>query len=162
MNLNEDNSLNSSGQEFDQASTGEVTLRLIASLAAPEGLEERVRVALRTAPRGGRVLGWPRADSSWVRTAAAAAIVMVVAGGGWGVYSHIQPWQAVKNPVIPAKVGSAGGFSNADAKRVPQTLQPPVVSSVPKAVGQHQLPKKTRKKNAATIAQSLAAAPAAK
>ena len=172
MNLNADNSLNSSGreigqsgQEIDRASTGEDTLRLIASLAAPQGLEERVRVALRTAPRRGRVLAWPlalRTDAAWVRATASAAIVMVVAGGGWGVYSHIQPWQAVKNPAIPAKVGSVGGFSNADAKRVPQTLQPPVLSAPPKAAGQHQLPKKAHKKGAVPVAQTLTATPAAK
>ncbi len=172
MNLNAHNSLGNSGTgldrsgaEIDRASTGEDTLRLIASLAAPEGLEERVRVALRTAPRQGRVLAWPfalRADAPWVRATAAAAIVMVVAGGGWGVYSRIQPWQPAKAPVAPARVGTISGFSGASAVRSPQTLQPPVVSAPPKSAQPHPAQKKTHKKGAAATAQTKVAAPAAK
>jgi hypothetical protein len=164
MNLNGRNSRDRSGSEVDRASTGEDTLRLIASLAAPEGLEERVRAALRTAPRQGRVLAWPlalRSDAAWVRATAAAAIVMVVAGGGWGVYSHIQPWQATKAPVSPARVGTMSGFSGAGAVRTPQTLQPPVVSPSPKSASSTQSHKKAHKKAAAT-AQIPMAVPAAK
>ncbi|MGB6719610.1 MAG: hypothetical protein WBE72_02360, partial [Terracidiphilus sp.] len=40
-------------------SNGEETLRLIANLPAPEGLEDRVHEVLRSAPRRGRVLPWP-------------------------------------------------------------------------------------------------------
>ena len=122
----------SSRIQKDERETGEETLRLIAGLPAPEGLEERVRAALRTAPSQGRLLTWPqalRADAGWVRAAAAAAIVTIVAGGGWGVYTHIQPWQAVKTPGVPARVGNAGEFTGAGAVRSPQTLKPPVVSA---------------------------------
>ena len=117
---------------------GEDTLRLIAGLPAPAGLEERVHRALRDAPHelrgGGRVLAWParlRAkialESNWMRAAAAAAIVFVVVGGGWGVYSRVQPGQAGKVIVMPQRVPGSGGFQGAGAIRVPETIPGPKV-----------------------------------
>jgi hypothetical protein len=112
----------------------EATLRLIASLPAPEGLEDRVQAGLRAAPRKARILHWPAAllpasglAGNWMRGAAAAAIVFVVAGGGWGIYSRVQPSPAVKVIVMPARAGAASGFSNAGAMRTPQTLNGPVL-----------------------------------
>jgi hypothetical protein len=113
--------------------SGEETLRLIASVPVPAGLEERVHKALRDAPRelrgGGRVLAWParfRAkitlESNWMRATAAAAIVFVVVGGGWGVYSRVQPGQAGKVLVMPQPMPSSGGFSSSGAMRTPSTL----------------------------------------
>lgn len=160
MNFDAQNSLDRSGLEIDRTSTGEDTLRLIAGLPAPRGLEERVRMALRTAPRQGRVLGWPlplRSNASWVRATAAAAIVMVVAGGGWGVYSHIQPWQAGNAPA--ARVGAMGGFSGANAVRSPQTLEPPVVSPPAKSAVQSPMHKKALKKKAKVQPEQPAAQP---
>jgi|HubBroStandDraft_1064217.scaffolds.fasta_scaffold06822_6 hypothetical protein len=166
MNPNSNNSISQSspgtGSSFDRSGTGEDTLWLIAALPSPEGLETRVHAALRTAPRRGRILAWPlRAEAAWVRATAAAAIVMVVAGGGWGIYSRIQPLQAAKPPV-PARVGGAGGFSNADAKRSPQTLQLPVVSATPKTAVTTQPKKKIHKKAAAPGVQAPQATPASK
>ena len=155
MNPNSHNSM-------EEAGAGEDTLRLIAGLPAPEGLEERVHTALRSAPRKGRVLAWPfalRADARWVRATAAAAIVTIVAGGSWGVYSHIQPWQAAKAPAAPARVGSAQGFSGAGAKRSPQTLQPLVVSAPPKPAEPYRSHKKTHKTGAAQAVQTRMEAP---
>jgi hypothetical protein len=109
----------------------EQTLRLIAGLPAPEGLEERVHEALRRAPRTRRLLSWPaalRPESGWVRAAAAAAIVFVVAGGGWGVYSHVEQGQTARIVVLPPHVPISGGFSSAGAMRTPQTLNGPVVA----------------------------------
>jgi hypothetical protein len=90
MNPSEQNMmLNLGAQRADRDTgreTGEATLRLIAQLPAPEGLEDRVQAQLRVAPRRARVLSWPavlRSDSQWMRSAAAAAIVFVVVGGGW-------------------------------------------------------------------------------
>jgi hypothetical protein len=111
----------------------EETLRLIASLPAPEGLEDRVRAALNAVPRRNRVLAWPRnlrAESGWMRGAAAAAIVFVVAGGGWGVYSRVQSTQVAQNQpakviVMPARPPVSGGFSGAGAMRTPVTLPGP-------------------------------------
>jgi len=103
------------------------TLRLIAKLPAPGGLEERVHGALRTAPRGARVLAWPArfgADHHWARGAAAAAIAFVVVGGGWGVYSRVQPNKVIAMP----RITNQGGFSGANAVRVPQTLNGPVLT----------------------------------
>ena len=68
----------------------EKSLRLIASLPAPDGLENRVNAALSVvqtaARRRGRVLAWPRTlgltfrpESSWMRTAAAAAGAFILA-----------------------------------------------------------------------------------
>jgi hypothetical protein len=115
--------------------TAEETLRLIARLPAPEGLEERVRAGLRAVPRTGRILQWPVAAMpatglarSWMRGAAAAAIVFAVAGGGWGIYSHVQPAERVRVVAMPPHVGAEQGFSSAGAMRTPQTLNGPVLS----------------------------------
>jgi hypothetical protein len=112
--------------------TGEDTLRLIAQLPAPEGIEDRVRAELRAAPRRARVLSWPaalRSDSPWMRSAAAAAIVFVVAGGGWGVYSRVQQPQLARVIVMPPRVAAPGSFSSAAAIRTPNTLNGPVVAN---------------------------------
>src|SRR5580698_2273373 len=111
----------------------EETLRLIASLPAPEGLEDRVHAALNAMPRKSRVLAWPRAlraESGWMRGAAAAAIVFVVAGGGWGVYTRVESTQMEQNQpakviVMPARMPSTGGLSGAGAMRPPLTLPGP-------------------------------------
>jgi hypothetical protein len=123
----------------------ENTLRLIASLPAPEGLEKRVQAGLRveasTAVGKTRILHWPEAlrldytswqNLAWVqnlaRTAAAAAIVAVVVGGGWGISSRFQPAQPTSAVSVPLHSGSQGGFSSAGAMRTPQTLNGPVVA----------------------------------
>lgn len=122
------------------AEEAEATLRLIAGLPAPEGLEDRVKAALRAAPRTGRVLHWPAApaqsqgwlSSALARGAAAAGIVFVVAGGGWSVYSHVQPAQTPQALTTP-HVAAPGGFSSAGAMRTPQTLNGPTLKHpVPK------------------------------
>ena len=119
------------------ADSGEDTLRLIAGLPAPEGLAERVQSGLRNAPQAGRVLRWrgplmPRGGwmhSSVARGAAAAAIVCVVAGGGWTVYSRVSPASTAKVIEMRQGVGAnRGGFAPAGAKRVPETLQGPVLT----------------------------------
>ncbi len=121
----------------DLSQSGEDTLRLIASLPAPEGLADRVQDGLRHAPPTARVLDWRgplRPSGGWMqstmaRGAAAAAIVCVVAGGGWRIYSHVQPVPAAKVLAMPPRVAPAGGgFSPAGAKRVPQTLDGPVLT----------------------------------
>jgi hypothetical protein len=117
----------------------EGTLRLLARLSAPEGLEERVQAGLRTASRStmdrARFLQWPMAfrlnnawmQSSLARTAAAAAIVAVVVGGGWVVSSRVQPAQPARAIAIPPRVSTQGSFSSAGAMRTPQTLNGPIV-----------------------------------
>ena len=113
----------------------EDTLRLIARLPAPEGLTDRVHAGLRHAPQSGRVLRWRaplRPARGWMhgrvaRGAAAAMIVGVVAGGGWTIYSRISP--ASTGRVISSPVGpGGGGFAPAGAKRLPETLQGPVLT----------------------------------
>jgi hypothetical protein len=114
-------------------SSAEETLRLIANLPAPDGLEDRVHAALNAMPRRSRVLAWPRnlrPESGWMRGAAAAAIVFVVAGGGWGVYMRVGSTQIEQNLpakviVMPARTPVAGGFSGAGAMRTPVTLPGP-------------------------------------
>jgi hypothetical protein len=118
----------------------ESTLRMIASLPVPEGLAERVEAGLRAAPRtaegGARILAWPvalRLENAWVhsslaRSAAAAAIVAVVIGGGWGVYSRVQPAQPARAITVPLHTSAQSGFSSAGAMRTPQTLSGPVVA----------------------------------
>ena len=108
----------------------EATLRLIATLPAPEGLEDRLQAALLSAPQSARVLAWPvelMPQAGWLRAAAAAAIVFVVAGGGWGVYTRVQPGLQSGARAVPVHVASpASGFSSAGAMRTPQTLNGPV------------------------------------
>jgi hypothetical protein len=116
-----------------ETGTVEATLRLIASLPAPEGLEDRVQAALHAAPRKARVLAWPvlrSPQAGWVRAAAAATIAFVVAGGGWGVYSHVQPAQPAGAKAVPAHISPQSGFSSAGAMRTPQTLNGPVAPAV--------------------------------
>jgi len=109
----------------------EETLRLIASLPAPEGLEDRIHAALAKTPRSTRVLAWPVA-AHWMhgtlaRSAAAAAIVCVVAGGGWQVYSRVHPAQTPEVIAMP-QVSAPGGFSSANAIRKPKTLDGPTLT----------------------------------
>jgi len=119
----------------------EATLRLVASLRAPEGLEERVNAALLEAASGvaptGRVLEFrtqAKSNGPWMRSAAAAAIAFVVVGGGWGVYSRVQTARVIP---IPARVAGPGEFSSSGARRTPQTVHGP---AVPPAAGQQSAP----------------------
>ena len=122
----------------------EETLRIIASLPAPEGLEDRVREALERSPRTASVLPWPSrmgsrggwAHSTLVRGAAAAAIVFVVGGGSWGVYSRVHPAAVPKVVAVP-RVAAPGGFSSAGAMRTPQTLNGPVLTHPVKPAHDH-------------------------
>ena len=122
----------------DAGHSGEETLRLVAKLPAPEGLEDRVHARLRTVPHTAGLLSWPitspitplmgyRIHSTAFRTAAAAAIVCVVAGGGWQIFSHVQTAPQPNAIVQPARIGNSGGFSNAGAMRTPDTLDRPVL-----------------------------------
>jgi hypothetical protein len=140
-----------------KAPDAEVTLRLIAGLPAPDGLEDRVHAALQSSlgaarlhARGtGRVLAWtaPRgAANAWMRSAAAAAIAFVVVGGGWGVYSRVQ--QPGRVIAMPVRGAAPGGFGGAGAIRTPQTLNGPVLSHPPVAAHAADT-KKTAKKHAA-------------
>ena len=135
--------------------SAEETLRVVAGLPAPAGLEDRMRAAIHLArnenfqrqenssgPNGpgpnvygnvrrGRVLAWPSAlkpQAGWMRTAAAAAIVFVVAGGGWGVYTRVEQNRPAKILVMPPRIGAPGGFAGASAVRTPQTLTRPTVN----------------------------------
>jgi hypothetical protein len=125
--------------DFDghAASDGQETLRLIAALPAPAGIEERVKAGLRAAPRqSSSVIRWPhRAPDAarWtslpsIRAAAAAAIVMMVGGGGWGVYSHIRVAPQPAAVIAPEHLGGTTGLSSAGATRKPRTLDGPVVN----------------------------------
>jgi hypothetical protein len=117
----------------------EETLRLIATLPVPEGIEKRIEAGLRAAPRRAGILSWlqaPRLENAWVRAAAAAAIVFVVVGGGWGVIALVQPSQPARATAVPAVAPhetAPGGFSNAGAMRTPQTLDHPIVAQPPVA-----------------------------
>lgn len=130
----------SSQNDFDRSAgaiEAEKTLRLIATLPAPEGIEERVKAKLKSAPRQAAVIGWPLAaghrggwiHTSAMRAAAAAAIVIVVAGGGWEVYSHIRVAPAPSAVVIPPPITGHSGLSTASTMRVPQTLERPVIAA---------------------------------
>ena len=118
----------------DTVKSAEDTLRVIANLPAPEGLTDRVNSRLRTAPRTVRLLSWTPGAGGWgygsaLRGAAAAAIVCVVAGGGWRIYSRVQPAPGAGAVALPAPGGPArGGFSIGGSVHTPD----------PRPVLQHQ------------------------
>jgi hypothetical protein len=114
----------------------EETLRQIARLPAPQGLEDRLYMHLKAAllrePRRWEWLSFHDLNLDWLhgsalRAAAAVAIAAIVAGGGWGVAARIQP-AALQGSVQPAPL-STPGFSSAGAIRTPQTLTGPVVET---------------------------------
>ncbi|WP_109486399.1 hypothetical protein [Occallatibacter savannae] len=128
----------SSESHFDRSAgalSADDTLRMIAALPAPAGLEDRVKAGLRSAPNKATVIAWPFAPADgWMRSAgaraaAAAAIVLAIAGGGWGVYSHIQIAPVPAAFVQPELPNSAGRFSTAGAMHVPQTVEGPVIAA---------------------------------
>jgi hypothetical protein len=123
----------STEDRFDRnagALAAEETLRMIALMPAPEGLEDRVKAGLGSSPRRAAVIAWPSSlAGSWMRGAAAAAIVVVVAGGGWGVYSHIQLAPVPAAAVEQQMPNGTGAFSTAGARHVPQTVEGPVVAA---------------------------------
>jgi hypothetical protein len=140
----------------------ENTLRLIATLPPPDGLEGRIHQALQSAPRRGRLLAWPAGSgpgAGWMRAAAAAAIAFVIAGGGWGVYSRVQQGKPAKMIAMPPHVAGPGSFSSAGAMRTPQTLNGPVLTHPTK---EHAAHGKTLNKNAAGARTSPAPKTAAK
>jgi hypothetical protein len=155
MTTNSDNPLHTESG----SGSAEETLRFIAALPAPAGIEGRMHAALQAARqedsrrqiadtvRPGRVLAWPtaiRPQSGWMRTAAAAAIVFVVAGGGWGVYTRVERNLPGKVVVMPARIIAPAGFSGASAVRTPQTLTGPTVAQ---PVAQLPAPVKLAKKS---------------
>jgi hypothetical protein len=111
----------------------EATLRVIAGLPSPEGLEDRMKAILHQAPRRASLLRWPARprsawmESAWARSAAAAAIVFVVAGGGWEIYSRVQPAEPPRAIALPP-VAAHAGFSSANAIRTPRTLNGTVLT----------------------------------
>lgn len=115
------------------AGEAEATLRLLAGVAAPEGLAERVKAGLQASEVGpvrGRVLAWPAGlemqRGGWLQAAAAAALLLAVAGGGWGVARWVAPEQTTQGFPVAARPALQGGFSAAGAMRRPETLVGPL------------------------------------
>jgi hypothetical protein len=158
MNSNTENPISGNGA-FSAACNAEETLRLLAALPAPEGLEDRIHnrihAVLSSAPHRGRVLAWPAraVAAGWMRAVAAAAIAFVVTGGGWGVYSRVQQGQPATGIAMP-RLAAPGGFAGAGAMRTPQTLNGPVLTRPPMV---HPLPGKTAKKPAVPASGAAAA-----
>lgn len=146
--------------------TVDATLRLIARLPAPEGLEQRMQAALREAPASAKVLAWPTGGwqtgpmrdpmRNWLRTAAAAALAFVVAGGGWGVYRSVQPVLPSGAQAEPPHLTAPEGFSSAGAMRTPQTLNGPLAPAAKDAQAAKGL--KAQAKPAAKMALKAKAA----
>ena len=132
MNFSTQNDLDRNAATID----AERSLRLIASLPAPDGIEERVKAGLRAAPTQPGVIGWPVwsptragwAQASYMRAAAAAAIVFVVAGGGWGVYRHFGLAPAPTADAVQQRIEGGSGLSAAGARRTPKTVEGPKIS----------------------------------
>lgn len=129
------------GLEARAGREAEETLRLVAKIPAPEGLEERVQrrldaEVLRSAERRHSV--W----SLWMpgrklQFAGAAVLSAAVAGSAWSVY-HGQRLAADANAAAkqavpaPAKSPAGSGFTPAGAVAVPHTLAPIHVAPAPK------------------------------
>jgi hypothetical protein len=94
-----------------------------------------------------------------MRAAAAAAIVFVVVGGGWGVYSRMQPGPAGNVIVMPQLVPSSGGISGAGAIRVPATIPGPKVRAQKTGAQETQPAKKAALPKKAATSQHPASAP---
>ena len=128
----------STRNDFDRSASvadAERTLRVIAKLPAPEGIADRVKTRLHTAPRKAGAIAWPSAVGSgrWtqfapIRAAAAAAIVMAVGGGAWELYTHIQIAPEPAALVAPLHTDGSRGLSAAGAVRKPKTLDGPVLA----------------------------------
>jgi hypothetical protein len=125
----------------------DATLRLIATLPAPGGLEDRVFAGALAAPRRAPVLEWPRPlyVRDWVRSIAAAAIVLAVGGGGWGIYSHVEKNWPARAISVPRQIIEPGGFSSAEIIRRPQTLNGPVVKKMAPATKEKAQPAESAK-----------------
>lgn len=108
------------------------TLRLLATLPAPQGLETRLLAKLGDHPQPKRVLAWPwrvaLAESAGMRAVAAALLVAVLAGGGWGIALLTRTVQQAGASRASVRSGMGGtGFSSAGAMRTPETLKGPAV-----------------------------------
>jgi hypothetical protein len=106
------------------------TLRLLAKLPVPAGMEDRVFAGVVASPRKAKVLEWPQPlyARDWVRSVAAAAIVLAVGSGGWSIYAHVEQNQPASGIVATRPAFPSGGFSSADMIRRPQTLNGPIVT----------------------------------
>lgn len=129
------------------------TLRLMAKMPAPEGLEERVQRRVDAE----MLRGEEQRHSVWslwmprrkLQFAGAAVLAAAVAGSAWSVY-HGQ--RAAGNAAVkqaapaPAKSAAGNGFTPAGAVAVPHTLAPIHVAPAPKrkpgAVSTKPSPKK--------------------
>jgi hypothetical protein len=144
----------------DAVNAAEVTLRLLARLPAPQGLENRIDARLRAALRRAPVKAWPLSlAGEWMRAAAAAAIVCVVAGGGWGIFLRVHPGQAAPGISGPS-LAAPGGFTEGGAVRRPQTLTGPRVTATPAT--STALKPKARPRSSATVPARGASLPAGK
>lgn len=132
MNISTHQNLDRNAATID----AEQSLRLIASLPAPVGLEDRVKSGLRSSSSQTSVIAWPLSSSnrsrwaqaSYLRAAAAAAIVLVVAGGGWGVYARFGQAPAPAADAVQQRIDLGGGLSPAGARRTPTTVEGPVIA----------------------------------
>jgi len=151
----------------DPLAAANETLRLIASVSPPQGLEERIHLRLRSArnaPKSSRFWpGWNTGMSSPMRAgfAVAALVLAALVGGGWEFHrinaakTAISASDARQAPAVsltpvqaPAQVPppSKSGFSTANSMRVPPTLNRLHVPPAPKKriparkTAQRQLP----------------------
>ncbi len=125
---------------IDRGSMDE-TLRMIARLPAPQGLEERIQTALQAAPAVRKLLAWPINgwQSNWLHTAAAAVLAFAVVGGGWGICLYVQPALPSGAHAEPSHLTVPAGFSSAGAMRTPQTLNGPPAPAPTGTKGRHGL-----------------------
>ena len=132
----------------------DATLRLLATVPAPEDLTLRIHRELARAPRRN---GWLRPlagiehfgfnSHGSFRAVAAAAIVCVVAGGGWQIFSRVQPAPAAQGVIAPVRLGAQGGFSTAGAVQTPDPAAPPPVITHAPVKQAPSVPEKKDKKN---------------
>jgi len=137
MPQNNPNALPQPEHRFDHQA--EDTLRLLATLPPPAGLEDRVHLRVDARIRTAEYAPTPRSIwSLWMPSrrlqfAGAAILVMALAGSTWSAY-HTKSGQAVIQPVTqPASPTTpANSFGTAGAEGRPSTLTPIKVLPAPK------------------------------
>jgi hypothetical protein len=149
--------------KFGRGSSAEETLRRVAELPPPAGLEDRVHERLAAE----RSHGWhAEGRGVWrlwtparrLQFAAAAMLSVAVAGSTWSVYhwrgaAGTHGGAQVAAPAVPA-APQTNGFGTADGKRVPPTLAPIKAPPAPHRKPSAGTPKTAGKKPAIQAADT--------
>jgi hypothetical protein len=112
------------------------TLRLLAEMPAPAGLEDRVhrRISAAHEARKQRSFWSLWKPAQRLQFAGAAVLMVVIGASSWTVFRGrvVTETPGQPAPASPAPVSPAGGFAPAGAERRPSTVNPIKVPPAPK------------------------------